>query len=149
MTADINTVFCTAQNVSGNGTTVASTDWLDWKVAQDIAGGPPPAVEIIVTTSFTGGTSVRFRLAAVDSAGANPEVLDETPDIAIANLVTTGQGRRITLNASAKNALPTSTKTHLRLYAINTGNNSAGSISAQLVGKSESQHPNKSYAAGY
>jgi hypothetical protein len=149
MASDINTVFCTALAVFGNGTTVASTDWLNFLVAQDNAPKGDIEVEIIVTTSFGGGTGAVFQLTAVDAAGANPVVLDQTPQIANAALVTTAGGTRIMLRMSPKSSLPASTLTHLRVQCVNVGNNNAGAISAQLVPSAHTASPNKSYAAGY
>lgn len=156
MSADINLQFCAAQNVFGNGTTVQSTDWIDWKVAQDLAGGHPPSVEIIVTTTFAGGTSAQFQLCAVDSAGANPVVLDTTPAIAIAQLVAPAAGtpppsggKVIHLRLSPKSSLPTSTLTHLRLQTVNVGNNTAGAITAHLIPEAAAASPNKAYPVGY
>lgn len=156
MTADLSQLFCTAQNVFGNGTTVSSTDWLDMKVAQDWAGGREPVVEIIVTTTFAGGTSATFQLVAVDSAGANPVVLDTTPAIAIANLVASVagspgdlKGSRILLRMSPKMSLPASTLTHLRVQCVNVGNNTAGAISAHLTQDAGSVAPGKAYPSSF
>lgn len=156
MSADINLQFCSAQNVFGNGTTVSSTDWIDWKVAQDLAGGHPPVVEIIVTTSFATGTSAQFQLVAVDSAGGNPVVLDETPAIAIAGLLAPAAGtpppsggKVIHLRMSPKSALPTATLTHLRLQTVNVGNNTAGAITAHLIPQAAAASPGKAYKVGY
>lgn len=156
MSADINLQFCSAQNVFGNGTTVQSTDWIDWKVAQDLGGGNPPVVEIIVTTTAAGGTSMQFQLCAVNSAGANPVVLDSTPAIAIAQLVAPAAGtpppsggKVIHLRMSPKTSLPAATLTHLRLQTVNVGNNSAGAISAHLIPEAAAASPTKAYAAGY
>lgn len=156
MTADISLQFCSAQNVFATDTTVDSTDWLDMKVAQDWAAGKAPVVEIIVTTTFSGGTSAQFQLLAVDAAGGNAVVLDQTPAIAIAGLVapvagTPGnlKGTTVHLRMSPKNALPTATLTHLRVRTVNVGANAAGAISAHLLPEVSSQHPGKAYPVGY
>lgn len=146
MTADLSLQFCAAQSVFGNGTTVQSTDWLDLGVARDLAGGRPVCVEIIVTTAFAGGTSAAFALQAVDSAGANPVVLDQTPTFPVASLVA---GARILLRMSPKNALPASNLTALRLAVVNVGNNTAGAISAQLVPEASTQRGSKAVASGW
>lgn len=153
---DLGNVFCTAQNVFGNGTTVASTDWIDGGVAQNWGDGVEPVVEIIVTTSFAGGTSATFQLTAVDAAGANPVVLDATPAIPIAQLVAAGAGTpsltpasKITLRVSPKGSLPASTLTGLRLQCVNTGNNTGGAITARLVAQAATQEPGKAHRSGY
>lgn len=153
---DLGNVFCTAQNVFGNGTTVASTDWIEGGAAQNWGDGVEPVVEIIVTTTFTGGTSVTFQVTAVDSAGNNPVVLDTSGAIAIANLVAAGAGTpaltpasKILLRISPKGTLPSSTLTGLRLQAVNGGNNTAGAISARLVPQAATQEPGKAHRSGY
>ncbi len=154
MSQDLQTTFCTAQAVFGNGTTVSSTDWVDMKVAQDNAGGGDIEVEIIVTTSFVGGTSGEFQLCAVDAAGANPVVLDTSRAIAIASLIAPGAsaaigGTRIVLRMDPKQALPAANLTALRVQCVNVGNNSAGSISAALVPQAGTMFPGKAYPTGY
>lgn len=149
MTADINTLFCTLQNVSGNGTTVQSTDWIDGKVAQDWAGGVPPDVEIIVGTAPTGGTSQQFQLCAVASDGTNASpavILATTMPILIANLTA---GSRHILRVSPIVGIPAATLTHLRLQTVNVGNNANGTISAQLVPIAATTGPAKAYPAAY
>lgn len=143
MTADVSLLFCTAQDVFGNGTTVSSTDWLDMRVVQDWAAGTGPVVEVIVTTPFAGGTAVRFEVVAVDAAGANPVVLDTTPTIALANV-----GSRVLLRMSPQRALPAGLS-HLRLRCVNVGNNSAGAITAALTDETSSQFPSKAYPVPY
>ena len=154
MSADLNLVFCTALNVFGNGTTVLSTDWIDWKVAMDLAAGKEPVLEFAVTTTPSGGTSMEFQLTAVDSAGNNPVVLDTTGAIAIANLVaptgTPPMGGTVRhLRMSPKPTQPTSLRTHLRLQVVNVGNNIAGAITAHLTNEPGTAVPTKAYAAGY
>lgn len=152
--ADLNLQFCTAQAVFGNGTTVTSTDWIDWKVAMDLAGGNEPVLEVRVTTTASGGTSMQFQLTAVDSAGNNPVVLDTTPAIAVAALVAPAGtppmgGTIVRLRMSPQKTPPTVLRTHLRLQVVNVGNNTAGAISAQLVPEAATADPTKAYAAGY
>lgn len=157
MTADLNTRFCLAQNVFGNGTTVESTDWIDLKVAQDVGGGTDVCVEILVTTTFSGGTSAQFVLSAVDVDGLNPVNLDATLAIPVASLVAptaglngiTVGGTRLLLRVSAKNALPAATLKWLRLRTVNVGNNAAGAITAQLIHDTSTVFPGKAYAAGF
>ena len=148
MTADLNTVFCTAQTV-GDGVAnslVGSTDWIDFKVAQDNAGGTGPVVEILVTTNFAGGTGAKFRLAAVDSAGSNAVIIDQTADIALASLVV---GSVFHLRMSPRASLPSALLTHLRLYASNTGTNTTGAITAHLQPEVGSDLRTKAYASGW
>lgn len=157
MTADITTFFCQAQNVFGNGTTVSSTDWIDIKKAQDMAGGGKgPFVEIVVTTTFLTGTSAQFQLVACDAAGANPVVLDTTRAIPIAELVAptagvgmTRGGTRIALQMSPQKALPSAALTHLRVQVVNVGNNTAGAISAHLTPDVPTNEEGKAYAAAW
>jgi hypothetical protein len=154
MTADITTFFCQAQNVFGNGTTVSSTDWIDIKKAQDMAGGGDgPFVEIIVTTTFLTGTSAQFQLVACDAAGANPVVLDTTRAIPIAELVAPTVNpsgvTRLSLRMSPQKGLPGPTLTHLRVQVVNVGNNTAGAISAQLTPDVPTNESAKAYAAGW
>ncbi len=150
--------FCNAQNVFGNGTTVQSADWIDQGVAQDIAGGGEmPDVEIVVSTTFAGGTSAQFQVCAVDVGGGSNVVLATTAAIAIAGLVAptinaSGQavgGTRIILPMGALASLPATALTHLRLQTVNVGNNTAGAISARLLPKASTVFPGKAYAAGY
>ena len=143
---DLQNIFCTAQNVFGNGTTVASTDWIPLGAAVDFAAGKPVMVEVVVTTTFAGGTSGRFQLTAVDSAGANAVVLDTTDAIPIASLTA---GTRLQLRMSPKMALPSSTLTCLRLQNVNVGNNTAGAISAFLCLDNGSENPAKAYPTGW
>lgn len=156
MSADINTVFCTAQNVFATDAAVDSADWIDFKVAMDLAAGKAPVVEVIVTTTFVGGTGAQFLLLAVDSAGANAVVIDETPAFLVADLVAPEAGNPgnlkgtvIHLRMSPKSKLPGATLTHLRLRVNNFGANTAGAITAQLVEEAGTSNPNKAYAAGY
>lgn len=155
MSADINLQFCSAQAVFGSGTTVQSTDWIDWKVAQAIADGQAPVLEVIVTTSFAGGTSAQFQMCAVDAAGANPEVIATTRAIPIAELVANGAGTPGTigtivhLRMDPLKALPGATKTHLRLQTVNVGANAAGAITAHLVPEAGTSLPGKAYPIGY
>lgn len=153
---DLGTVFCTAQNVFGSGTTVQSTDWIDCRVAQNFGDGMEPAVEIVVTTSFAGGTSAQFQLTAVDNAGANPVVLDTTQAIANAGLVAAGAGTppatqptKIVLRMSPRALLPSSTLTALRLQCVNAGANTAGAISARLVPMPSTCEPAKAHPSGW
>ena len=152
---DINLVFCTAQNVFATNANVDSTDWLDMKVAQNWGDGLAPVVEIIVTTTFSGGTSAQFQLLACDSAGANGVVIDETKAIAIASLTKVGTGTPgaggtvVQLRLSPQGALPSSTLTHLRVRTVNVGANSAGSITAHIVPDSSTVRPAKAYPVGY
>ena len=155
MTVDAALIFCTAQNVFASSATVQSTDWIDWKVAQNLGDGCPPVVEIVVTTTFAGGTAVTFQLCAVDSAGNNPEILDSTEAIPIASLtaaaagVPGGAGTVWHLRMSPKKGLPTSTKTHLRLQVVNSGANTAGAITAHMQPDVGTAAPGKAYASGY
>lgn len=157
MAADINTIFCTAQNLFGNGTTVLSTDWLDWKVAQDSAGGQAPVIEIIITTSFSGGTSATFQLIAVQADGSTGAVvLDTTPAIAVANLTAPTAGTGMTvggtivkLTLSPKFAVPTALLTHLRVQCVNAGNNTAGAATIHMQPDAASTGPSKAYVSGY
>lgn len=153
---DLGTLFCTAQNVFGSGTTVQSTDWIDGRVAQSWGDGVEPAVEIIVTTSFAGGTSAQFQLTAVDAAGANPVVLDTTTAIAIAGLVAAGAGTpaatpatKILLRMSPRALLPSATLTCLRLQVVNSGANTAGAITARLVPQPSTMEPAKAHPSGW
>ena len=158
MAADSTLVFAEAQNVFGNGTTVASTNWIDMQVAQNWGDGRGPIVEIIVTTSFAGGTSAWFQLTAVDASGANPIVLDETASISLADLAappatpasTPQMGGSIHhLRMRPRKDLPPSDRTHLRLQVVNFGNNTAGAITARLLPEAGTSSPNKAYPAGY
>lgn len=147
---DIGTIFCTAQNVFSAQTDVDSTDWIKLGAAKDLAAGNPVDVEIIVTTAFVGaGASVTFKLLAVDSAGANPVVLDQTAPIAVTGGALAA-GKRFILRMSPKVALPAATLTHLRLRATTTAvNTTAGAITAHLNPAVASAQPAKDYAAGF
>lgn len=147
MTVDTNLRFGTAQAVFGNGTAVGSTDWVNMKVAQDNAVGRAPVLEILVTTAFVGGTGCKFRLSAVDSAGNNPVILDQTPDIALADLTL---GRIFHLRMSPQTELPGPTLTHLRAYCSNNGNNTAGSVTMHLIPEAGASEPGlKAYPSGW
>lgn len=145
-TSDINLVFCTAQNVFGNGTTVLSDNWIDQRVAQDNAAGHGPVLEIRVTTAIAGGTGMRFRVEACEADGSNGVILDETTSIPVAELTA---GSRHLLRMTPQLKLPAAEKTHLRVRALNSGNNTAGAISARLVYEANSAAPGKDYASGY
>lgn len=166
MTADINTFFCTAQNVFSTDSVVYSTDWLDWKIVQDNGAGEEPEVEIIVTTSFAGGTSVRFQLMAVADAGGagsggtaavmiaqSREYLAAeyatqlvAPTAVVAPVIV---GSVVRLKISALTALPASTQKNLQLRVQCVGAVSAGAITAHLKNRAASSAPGKAYASGY
>jgi hypothetical protein len=155
MAADSSLVFCTAQNVfAAGGSSVASTDWIDLRAVQDMAGGVAPVLEVIVTTTFAGGTGANFQLATCDSAGGNQTVIDQTPTIPIAELVAPSGnpamgGRVVHLKMSPKSLLPAAGRTHLRVLTFNSGTNTAGAITAHLVPEAGTAHPTKAYAAGF
>lgn len=156
MSADISTRFCQALAMNGTNATILSTDWIDMKKAQDNAGGREPEVEIAFTTTGSGAGTVRFELGAVDSAGANFAILDTTKDLTPSTLIapTAGVGvslggTRLTLRMSSQNALPSATLTHLRLRAITVGAVANLAVTAQLVDRSGTVHPDKAYAAGF
>lgn len=144
---DVNLLFCTANNVFGNGTTElgATSNWIDFKVAQDNGAGVGPVMEVVVTTAFSGGTGATFQIAAVDSAGSNAVVLDSTPFIANANLTV---GAIIHLQMSPQRSLPGATLTHLRMRCANSGNNTTGAVTAHLL-DAVGGNPTKAYAAGW
>lgn len=153
---DLGSVFCTAQNVFSAGTTVTSTDWIDGRVAQNWGDGFEPAVEIIVTTTFVGGTSVQFQLTAVDAAGANPVVIESTLPIAVAGLVAAGAGvppatqpTKLVFRVNPRATLPTSTLTNLRLQAVSVGTTTQGAITARMVSQPASMEPGKAHASGW
>ena len=146
MTSDINTVFCTSQSVFGAGTLVGSTDWVDMKVAQDNAGGQGPVLEIVVTKAFAGGVGAKFRIAACDSSGNNPAILDQTGDISVSDLVV---GARFLLRMSPQPELPSAALTHLRAYALNNGTNTAGAVTMHLIPEGASDQRGKAYASGW
>lgn len=159
MASDINLRFNNAQAMNGTDTTVLSTDWIDFKVAQDIAGGHEPTVEIIPTTVGAGAGTVRFELLAVDLAGANGVPLDSTPPLTPSTLVPATAnaggapivtGARLLLRVSGKpQALPGATLTHLRVRAVMVGAVTGLAVSSQLVPEANTSHPNKAYAVGY
>lgn len=146
MQADLNTRFATAENFFGNGSVESSDDWIDIRAAQDNGSGNAPVVEVLITTAFTGGSSVAWRLAAVDSNGNNPVIIDQTPFIPVADLVV---GARFFLRLSPKQSLPSATLTCLRMQASNTGNNTAGAATIQLVPEGAAARPAKAYPSGY
>lgn len=147
---DVQTIFSTAQTVTGTDTSVLSTDWIDCKVATDLAAGKPIEVEGIVTTAVTGGTSVRMQLGVCELDGTNFVVLDETPAILVADL---GAGTRHILRASPQKSLPavsgSDPRQCLRVRWLTVGAVATGVWSAHLVDVAGSQRPGKSYPAGY
>lgn len=147
MSADINLRFCTALSVAGTDTTTASTDWVDFKAAQDNAGGKSPVVEIIPTTVGANVGTVRFEIGAVDSSGANFAILDTTKQYAATALVP-GQVR-IIMKMDPQTALPGSTLTHIRVRAVTVGAVTGLAITAQMAEEEVTSHPLKTYAAGY
>lgn len=148
---DANLIFSAAQAVFGNGTTVQSTNWLPLKAVQDLGGADGPDVEVIVKTSFAGGTSARFQLTLVDAAGANPVVIGQSVEIPVAQLLApTGTipmgGTIIRFSPNPlRGPLPASTLSFVRVQTVNTGNNTAGSISAHLLPKAATTAPGKDY----
>lgn len=146
MQSDLNLRFATAFSFAANGTVVSSDDFIDMRAAQDNAGGDGPVVEIQITTAFTGGTSVTWRLLACDSNGNNGVVIDQTPAIVVADLTV---GARFFLRMSPKQALPASNLTCLRIQASNSGNNTTGAATVQLVPNGAAARPAKAYPSGW
>lgn len=143
---DINNLFCTAQNFFGNGTIVTSTDWMDCRAAMDWGSATvAPVLEVVITTAFTGGTGGSFQLCACDSAGGNISVLD-TEFFVNADL-TLGRIHHIRLRP--RGAAIASNLTHLRVQFSNSGNNSAGAASCQLLPKPYNTDPQNAYPTGY
>lgn len=147
---DVQTIFSTAQTVTGTDTTVLSTDWVDCRVATDLAAGNSIEVEAIVTTAVSGGTSVQMQLGVCELDGSNFVPLDVTPALAIADL---GAGTRHILRASPQKLLPaisgSDPRQCLRVRWFTVGAVAAGAWSAHLVSDAGSQRPGKSYPAGY
>lgn len=158
MSADLNCIFSTAQTVTGTDTTVQSTDWIDMKVAQDNAGGVAPVVEIIVSTTFAGGTSVQPQLCACEADGSNPVVIATLAPILIASLVAASGtpamgGSRFLLKMSPLAALPaisgSDPRQALRMQYVLVGAVSAGALTAHITNEAGTSFPGKGYACGY
>jgi len=161
MTADLNLIFCTAQNVFAvAGNTVESTDWIPFDVAMDLAAAGGIACEIMVTTSFAnaGGTSyVQFRLQACEDDGSNPVDLDVSPLFTQAQLAAAASanvnGTVVCLTMRPQIALPaisgSDPRSALRLGVTTTAvDTTAGAITARLVPIAASS-PAKVYAGGW
>jgi hypothetical protein len=153
MTADTGLLFCTAQNLFGNGTVVLSTDWIDMRVAQDNAGGRDITIEALVTTTFTGGTGGTLEVVACDAAGANGVQVAVSDFLAVAALTApTGGGAVpvmggsiILLRLSPLRVIPGSTLTHLRAQFRNAGNNTAGAMTIHMRPAPSSALPAKAW----
>lgn len=147
---DVQTIFATAQTVTGTDTSVLSTDWIDCRVATDLAAGNPIEVEAIVNTAVSGGTSMQMQLGVCELDGSNFVPLDVTPVMLVGTLTA---GTRIILRASPQKLLPaisgSDPRQCLRVLWFCTGAVAAGVWSAHLVDVAGSQRPNKSYPAGY
>lgn len=161
MSQDLQTTFCTAQNVFSSSATVQSTDWLDLKVVQDWAAGNEPVVEIVVTTSFSGGNFVQFFLRSCDIAGSTAAgiVLAISDNLTPASLAAPAApggsspnvnvGTVLTLKLSSLNALPAAGQVGMRVEVTCNGAVIAGAISAHLVPESETQRVRKAYGSGF
>lgn len=162
MTQDLQTVFSDAQAVTGTaGTTVSSTDWIDFLAAQDNAGAHGPVVEFTVTTTFAGaGASVTFNICACEADGSNAVVLDTTGAIAITALtaptagVPTKGGTVLHLRMSPKAALPAISGSDPRQalrcqYVISGATITAGAVSAKLVPEAGVSNPDKVYPGSW
>jgi hypothetical protein len=124
------------------------------KVAQDWGAGKAPIVEVIVSTTFAGGTSATFQVTAVDSAGANPKVIAQSRAYPVAELVAPGagtpsKGTVVHVRLDPQQLLPGATLTHLRLQTLSVGTTTAGAITAHLLPDAGTASPVKAHAAGY
>ena len=160
MSYDAGTRFNTAQNMFATDAAVLSSDWLDLKIAMDLAGGRPPEIEITTTTTGVGAGTIRFELGLVDSAGNNFFPIDstspESPTALVAPVSAGGQtgdfatrGTRRVLRMSPKQSIPSPTLTHLRYRSVCVGVVSAGAFSGGLVDLTQTSGPDKAYAAGH
>lgn len=122
--------FSSAQDVKGTGATTVSTNYLDTEVAGgDVSVGEPIEWAVTVTTAANGGTSVQFQLFTADSSAFGSEVLlDQTPAIAVADLV---KGYTISRR------IPRGAKRYLRMKAVTVGAVAACNVDAGLVKHSD------------
>ena len=134
----------TPLSMSGNGTTVLSTNTIDLGVAKDFGEGDPLYARVQVnTTAFTGGTSAEFQVIQADAANltGNVTVVGTTGAIPVASLVL---GARFAARINPR--LMNQGQRYLGLQCVNVGNNTAGSVFAD-IGKEIQDH--KNYANGF
>ncbi len=129
--------FGTAVDVSGTGTTTLVTDQIDLGTGggnpQDLGTGEPLYLTIVVTTAFSGGTSVEFELvsdaaAAIATDGSASEHVSSGA-IPVAQLTA---GKTIVLALPAGGGAQAYER-YLGVLATTVGAVSAGSISAFLT----------------
>lgn len=72
-----------------------SQNILDFQAARDIGAGSPLGINVLVTTTFTGGTSLRVALEVGATEGGTYYEIASTPTIPVAQLVANVSGSPI------------------------------------------------------
>lgn len=134
----------TGQAVSGNGTTVVSTNAVDLGAARDMFEGDDHLLaRVEMTVAAAGGTSMEFQI--ITSASANlssPTVIGTSGAIAVASLTA---GARLAVKGNPK--LASLGQRYLGIQVVNVGINIAGSIYADFG--AELQDGQKFYPVGF
>lgn len=142
--------YSTSTGMSGinqfaSGATTTSTNTIDLLNARDIGTGTANdgadlTVEWVITTAYTGGTSVNFQILGSTNNSAYT-VYSETGPIPIASLTV---GQRIKLKMPMVNPDSGPAPRYLQLAYVNAGVNTAGAVIAWLG----SVDNNRYYAPG-
>jgi hypothetical protein len=132
-------------NQFASGATTTSTNTIDLLNARDIGAGTANdgadlTVEWIITTAYTGGTSVNFQILGSTNNSAYT-VYAETGAIPIASLTV---GQKIKLKMPMVNPDNGPAPRYLQLAYVNAGVNTAGAVIAWLG----SVDNNRYYAPG-
>lgn len=142
--------YSTTTGMSGiaqfaSGATTTSTNTIDLLNARDIGAGgvndgADLTVEWLITTAYTGGTSVNFQILGSTNNSAYT-VYSETGPVPIASLTV---GARLKLRMPIVNPDGGPAPRYLQLAYVNAGANTAGSVIAWLG----SVDNNRYYAPG-
>lgn len=145
-TFSVTTGLWTGAAVFSNGTSVASTNVVDLTNARDLGtgrAGMQIAINVIVTTAFTGGTSCNFQFqGSTDSTTWTTYA--ETGAIAVASLALAAHVLRVPVPARPSFA---SLPRYWRLNYTCVGNVTAGSVIAFIA--PDDQLASTAYPSGF
>lgn len=123
-----------AQSLAGAAATTVSTDSIDLLTANRNIGrtGYPPRAQVVITTAFTGGTSVQAQL--IESANSNlssPTVLASGPVTVTASA---------TLGAEILDvAISGTTKRYIGFQYVTVGTTTTGAVTAHILAETDNQ----------
>lgn len=109
--------------------TIVSTNVVDLTVLQDLGPGEAIDYEMIVTTTFVGGTSIQMQLITANNAAmTSPTVLQSGPVVLTAALVAGAQVDRQTFPIAGSLA-----QEFVAVQYVIVGNYTAGNATAGIV----------------